>query len=54
VELGLPSPPNAKKHPEAEMVAYIWSADGIREMSERLGFWYPVYWTTDKMAQPIL
>lgn len=48
-ELGLPVPPNVKMPPEADMVEYIWSEAGVHEMVARLGFWYPVYWTTNKM-----
>lgn len=37
--LGIPAPPDSKKPPEDEMIAYMHSFDGIRELVERLGFW---------------
>jgi glycosyltransferase involved in cell wall biosynthesis len=37
--LGLAAPASGKVPPEAEMAAYLHSAEGIREMAARMGFW---------------
>ncbi len=37
--LGLSAPANAKVPPIPEMVAYLKSEEGIREMVSRIGFW---------------
>lgn len=37
--LGIPAPENAKTPPEADMLAYLRSSDGVRDTVARLGFW---------------
>ena len=37
--LGLPVPTNAKTVPLDDIMAYLTSADGVRDTVNRLGFW---------------
>lgn len=37
--LGIPAPANAKMPPIPEMVTYLTSGDGVREMVRQVGFW---------------
>ena len=38
-DLGLPAPANSKMPPDAEMLAYLQSLEGVQETVRRMGFW---------------